>query len=452
MTIDSDSSSSASVSLRGLAIGAAKLELIAYVFGQALRFCSGLVLSRLLFPEAFGLSVIVGLVSQGLAMVSNVGASQSVVQSPRGDESVFLDTAFTLLSARGCMLWIVATLMAYPLAFMLHEPELSTLIPVGSLGVMIGGFSSTSIVTLRRHLRVRPLIVIEVTSQLLTFITNVLLAMAFRSVWGLIVGGLVGTVYSTAASHFLKVGYRNKFRWDRESWLEIYRYGRWIQASSFLSFVSSQADKFLIAHYMTMGVLGVYNYAVMLADALSAAVVRVTHGVLFPVFSQIHREDPDGLVDTYYRVRQRVDILSIFPLGVLASSSQEIIDLLFDSRYTSAGWMLQALCVRAAMTCILVPPETYLFSIGRTSYSFYRDLARTCWICLGIPFAWHLYGIQGLVWVVAFSEVPVLCIIWPALHKFNGFRPIREIIGPAAFGIGLGFGALTFRIFNYTTR
>ena len=49
--------------LRAIAIGAAKLELIAYVFGQALRFCSGLVLSRLLFPEAFGLSVIVELES-----------------------------------------------------------------------------------------------------------------------------------------------------------------------------------------------------------------------------------------------------------------------------------------------------------------------------------------------------------------------------------------------------
>jgi len=62
-------------------MGAVKLELFAYVFGQALRFCSGLVLSRLLFPEAFGLTVIVGLVTQGLVMVSNVGASQSIVQA-----------------------------------------------------------------------------------------------------------------------------------------------------------------------------------------------------------------------------------------------------------------------------------------------------------------------------------------------------------------------------------
>lgn len=446
MTINSSPRSPASVSLRELAIGAAKLEMIAYVIGQALRFFSGLVLSRLLFPEAFGLSVIVGLVSQGLVMVSNVGASQSIVQSPRGDEAIFLNTAFTLLSIRGCILWIAASVMAYPLALLLHEPELSKLIPVGSLGVMIGGFSSTSLITLRRHLRVRPLIVIEITAQLLTFVANVVLALTFRSVWGLIAGGLIGTVYSTAASHLLREGYRNKFRWDRGSWLEIYRYGRWIQASSFLSFVSGQADKFLIAHYMSMTVLGVYNYAVMLADGLSAAVVRVTHGVLFPVFSQIHREDPTRLLGAYYRVRLRMDLLTMLPLGILAVLSQNIVDFLFDHRYAAAGWMLQALCIRAAMACMLAPVETYLFSVGSSKYGFYRDLARSAWVLIGIPFGWAWWGLHGVVWIVALSELPVAAVLWVGFFRLGCMRPLSELIGPSAFfaGVLIGMAGLRF--------
>ena len=151
--------------MRTRAIGAAKLELMTYVFGQGLRFCSSLVLSRLLFPEASGLSVIVGSVGQGLAMISKVGASQIIVQSQRGDEEVFMNTEFTKLSIRRIMLWIFASGMAYPLSILLHQPGLASLIPVGCLGVMIGGLSSTSTITLRRHLHVRPLIVIEITGQ-----------------------------------------------------------------------------------------------------------------------------------------------------------------------------------------------------------------------------------------------------------------------------------------------
>jgi O-antigen/teichoic acid export membrane protein len=433
-------------------MGAVKLELFAYVFGQALRFCSGLVLSRLLFPEAFGLTVIVGLVTQGLVMVSNVGASQSIVQSPRGDEPIFLNTAFTLLSIRACILWLAASALAYPLALLLDEPQLALLIPVGSLGVMIGGFSSTSTHTLRRHLRIRPLIVIEITGQLLTFATNVVLALIFKSVWGLIASGLLAALYSTVVSHFLKVGYRNRFRWDRESWLEIYRYGRWIQASSCLSFASGQADKFLIAHYMGMAILGVYNYAVMLADALSAAVVRVTHGVLFPVFSQIHREDPARLRDTFYKVRLRIDLLTMLPLGVLAVISQNVVDFLFDRRYEAAGWMLQALCIRAAMTCMLAPVETYLFSVGSTKYGFYRDLARSLWVLIGIPLGWEWWGLSGLVWVVALSEIPVAAVLWVGFFRLGCMRPLREAIGPSAFLAGTLAGMVGLRFMQWIVK
>jgi O-antigen/teichoic acid export membrane protein len=420
--------------LRAIAISAAKLELTGHVFGQVIRFFSGLILSRLLFPEAFGLSVIVGLISQGLSMISNVGASQSIIQSPRGNDPVFLNTAFTLLAIRGCLIWASASIVAYPVAILLHQPELASLIPVGSLGVLISGFSSTSIITLRRQLHLRPLIVVEIVGQLLTFVASVTLAWTFRSVWGLIAAGLIGSLYSTVVSHFLKVGYQNRFRWDHEAWREIYLYGRWVQASSAVSFASSQADKLLIAHYLSMSVLGIYNYAVMLADSISSAIIRITHGVLFPVFSQIHREDPGRLPATYYRIRLRMDLVTMPLLGLVAVLSQYIVDILFDSRYQAAGWMLQALCIRAAMHCMLTPLETYLFSIGLVSYGFYRDLARAAWILLGIPILWALDGgLSGLVWTVALSEIPVAAVLWIGFYKLGIIRFLREAIGPTVF-------------------
>jgi O-antigen/teichoic acid export membrane protein len=424
-----------------LALGAAKLELLAYTAGQALRFGSSLVLSRLLFPEAFGLSVIVGVVGQGLVMLSNVGASQSIVHNKRGDDIGFLNTAWTVLAVRGCLLWLMACGLAWPLSWLLRKPELVYLIPVGSLAVLIGGFSSTSLHTLRRHLRLRPLIAIELASQLLSFVVNVAFALWLRSVWALIIGTLVGAIFSTVASHFIRVGYRNRFQWERDAWREIYDYGRWIQRSSALSFVSGQADRFLIAHYANMSVLGVYNFAAMLADAISSAVLRITHGVLFPVFSQINRDDPVELMDTYYRVRLRMDVLALLPLGIVAASAPWIVDLLFDARYAEAGWMLQALCLRAAMFSMLTPVETFLFAIGQTHYGFYRDLARSCWILPGIPLGWALAGQTGVVWVVALSEIPVLLVLWFGFAKHGGLRLNRELVGPMAFLVGAG-GAL----------
>ena len=423
-------------------LDAARIEMLAYVAGQAMRFGSSLVLSRLLFPEAFGLTVIVGLVCQGLSMVTNVGVTQSVVQSRRGDEPLFLNTAFSMMAVRGLLLWLAACVLAWPLALLMHQPELTLLIPAGALTVVLGGLSSTSLATLRRHLKVRPLVVLELAGQALTLLLNVVLAWAFRSVWALIAGMVFSAAFSAVASHFMKVGYRNRFQWDRECWREIYGYGRWIQASSALNFGSSQADRFMMGHYATVAVLGVYNMAVMLSEALSAAVVRITHSVLFPVFSQIQRDDPARLAGAYYQVRAKVDLLTLLPLGAIAALSQVIVNVLFDTRYAEAGWMLQVLCLRTATVCMVSPAETYLFAVGRTKYGFYRDLARTLWLLPAIPLGWAMGGMHGLVWAIALAEIPVALVLWHGQYREGSLRLAREAFGLLAFGAGAAVGSV----------
>ncbi len=53
-------------SLRRLAIRGSAFEMLGYGAGQVLRLGSNLVLSRLLFPEAFGLSALVAIFMLGL--------------------------------------------------------------------------------------------------------------------------------------------------------------------------------------------------------------------------------------------------------------------------------------------------------------------------------------------------------------------------------------------------
>src|SRR4051812_27825340 len=66
--------------LRKLVIRGSAFEMIGYGAGQAIRFGSNLVLSRLLFPEAFGLSALVNIMNQGLIMLSDVGLPTVIVQ------------------------------------------------------------------------------------------------------------------------------------------------------------------------------------------------------------------------------------------------------------------------------------------------------------------------------------------------------------------------------------
>ncbi|MEM9581457.1 MAG: oligosaccharide flippase family protein, partial [Pseudomonadota bacterium] len=110
---------------------------------QMIRLASNLILTRILFPEAFGMMALVMVFLQGLAMFSDVGVGPAIMQSKRGDDPSFLNTAWTIQVVRGFVLWIVAALLAWPIAVIYGEPQLLHLLPVAALTLVIAGFTPT---------------------------------------------------------------------------------------------------------------------------------------------------------------------------------------------------------------------------------------------------------------------------------------------------------------------
>ncbi len=80
-------------SLVARAFRGAGLTVFGFGWGQMMRLASNLILTRILFPEAFGLMALISVFLMGLNMFSDVGVAPAILQSKRGDERSFLDTA-----------------------------------------------------------------------------------------------------------------------------------------------------------------------------------------------------------------------------------------------------------------------------------------------------------------------------------------------------------------------
>src|SRR5262249_20835240 len=105
------SAAQAESSLRRLVLRGSAIALMGYGLNQGLRLLTNLVLSRLLFPEAYGLTAIVTVFMVALGMLSDVGLKDSVITSTRGDDPQFLNTAWTIQIMRGFGLWVLASLI-----------------------------------------------------------------------------------------------------------------------------------------------------------------------------------------------------------------------------------------------------------------------------------------------------------------------------------------------------
>ncbi len=416
-------------------------EVLGYGATQALRLGSNLILTRLLFPEAFGLMAIVGIVLYGLMMLSDVGILQSVVQNKRGDDEDFLNTAWTLQALRGGVLCVTTWVIAYPASLAYSEPQLFGLLLAAGLQLLIGGFESTSLFTLRRQVASVRLAVIEIGVQVATVIGVVATAMVWPSVWALLIGGTMGGLVRLVWSHSIDIGYRNRFQWDKSARQEITHFGRWIFGSSIATVLSTQSDRILLGRLLGMSTLGVYSIAIFLSDAIGAAVSRIVAGVFYPIFSRVSHDEPDSLKEEYYHSRLRLDAAALPALGVLSMLGDFLVYFMWDERYADAGWMLRVLCLRVAVSCVMLPCEVCLVATGESRFGFWRSVVKMIAILIGVPAGFYLAGAVGLVWAVALSEFPAALILWPASARRGLLSVSREGLAVALFLVGMLLGS-----------
>ena len=221
---------------------------------QILRLLGNVILTRILFAEAFGVMQLVTVFLVGLHLFSDIGIGPTVVQSEHGDDPVFLDTAWSVQIVRGLALFVVGCALSYPFAVYYGDPRMLPILLAANGVSIFSGFQSTKVFTASRALAQRQLSLLELGSQAVSLAATVSCAYVFRSVWTLVVGSLVYDLLRTLGSHVLLPGHANRFRIDRGHARAMLRFGRWIFLSTVLTFFVSQADRLVFGKLVPLAI------------------------------------------------------------------------------------------------------------------------------------------------------------------------------------------------------
>lgn len=431
-------------SLRAMVIRGSVWTLGAHAGVVVIRMARSLVMTRLLFPEIYGLMTLVWAVLTGLQMFADTGIQTTIIRDPRGDEPDFLNTAYTASVFRGLLLWIACCAIAYPFANFYHQAALRQLLPATGLTALILGFTATAAFTVRRHMDFRRPAIIEIATELVTFAVLVVWAYLSPTVWALVGGAVLGQLFAVVASHVYLPGIRNRFRWDRSALDTFVGFGKWIYLSSMVFFLSTQGDRFMLGRYVDLKHLGLYGTATVLSGAVATVVYKINSDVLFPAYSRVVHEGVARLRQVMLRSRAAMDFALLVPITLLAVLGHRIVELLYDPRYHEAGWMLQILCVRLLIIATISNSESCLVALGHSKYSFLQNICRAVAILVGIPLGWSLRGLPGVIWAVALAELPPLAVMWFGLVRYRLFSFAAELrsllfIGAAAI---TGYGIL----------
>jgi len=411
---------------------------VGYGAAQVIRFGSNLILTRLLYPQAFGLMLLLSVFLQGLQMFSDLGIGTSVIQNRRTD-AAFLNTAWTIQIARGLALWLVTVVAARPFALLYGDPLLGWMLPVAGFAALVDGLVATSMHTANRDLRMARLQVFEIVVQTVAALVMIACAWATRSVWALLAGMIGGSVTRTILSHLFLPGIRNRLMWEKEAARSLLHFGRWVFVSSVVTFLAQQGDRLVFGKMLPLERLGVYNIALSLCEAPSALISAIAFRVFFPLFAEMRRAGSD-IDAAYRRVGSALALLGGAGALGLVVAGPYAVSLLYDQRYAEASWIIRLLALGIWGNSLVHFTASVVLASGRIKWLAAGNAARLIWLAAAVPLAFRLWGFEAAIAAAVLADVPRYVLLGLGCRR-EGLHPFRiDARRTAAFAAAASVG------------
>ena len=449
--VDSDSSSTQTQRpLKHRIINAGIWSLGGYAFSMAMRFGSNLIMTRLLVPEMFGIMAITNTIMIGLTMFSDIGIRQNVVQSVRGSDSSFLNTAWVIQIYRGVGLWLAGLAIALaiwlaqlsnlaPAGSTYADRDLPIIVAVVSIVSLIAGFDSTKLYEASRNLSLKAVSKVEVASQLAGLLLMLLWAINQRSIWALVVGNVSGIFFRMVLSHWWLDGTPNRWKPEPRAIREIVHFGRWLFISSILAFLVSNSDRIILGGLVDPSTFGIYAIALLIYGAVEQVLAKIIGEVSFPALSEVVRLRRADLRKNYYRIFAVVASFAYFSCGMLLSLAKPLIALLYDSRYQQAGGMLQILSVGLLTIPFRLATDCFL-ALGMPQLLSYTIAIRLASLLTLMPMGFYFFGFYGALWGIVLSNFLFLPLVlsYAAHHEVLDLRKELALLPIILVGFAAG--------------
>ena len=403
-------------SIKKLAYRGAFWTIGGFGFSYGLRFFNNVILARLLGPEPFGLMLVVNTLLIGLELFSDVGIGQSIISNSKGEEPVFLNTAWTIQIIRGFALWIICLIITVPAAHFYKDERLLWLLPFVGFSSVLSGLASTNLSVLNRQLALDKLMLFDLGAQVFSIGVMLVLAWYKASIWSLAIGGVSSHVFRLIVSHRLNNKFHNRICWDKEAVKQILSFGKWMFVATALMFLAEQADRLILAKLIGFTMLGVFNVAYTFAAIPREIIKKLGNRVIFPTISK-YKDLPRSTLRSKILYQRRKILLgfALF-LASLVSIGDLVIKTLYNYKYVQAMWMMPILCTGIWFSVLFYTNSPALLAIGKPLYSAQSNFARFLMISLGLPLAFNftsslgLTGTLGAIIVIALSDLPLYLV------------------------------------------
>lgn len=392
-----------------------------------IRLAGNLIMARLVAPEAFGLMATVTALHIGLSLISEVGFTQSVMRSERGEQPRFLRVVWTVQILRGAALTLVMLLLALAVLFLgpvyagantvYADPRLPGLMCIAAIAILARGLESTTVLLARRRMRLARVKLSELISQAAGVGAMIGIGLLYPSVWALVAGLAVRAVTRAVLSHMIFPGPRMALRWDPTEMYELWSFGKWMIIASIGGYFAAYSDRLIFGALIDKELFGLYAIAMVWVE-LGVQVLQMIGGSVFiPAFSAVMRENPKRIGPAFRKALWAFGCLTFAIFSALYFLGGWVIELLYPAAYLDARLLLPYLAFRLVML-MFIPLREYIVSTGDSRYAALGQSVAGISAVASICIAYELFGFEAAILAFALSAVPAVALqmLYPPLR------------------------------------
>lgn len=361
---------------------------------QGMRFAFGIILARLLSPDAYG---VIGMLSIFMCIVStfiDCGFSQALISKQNRTQTDF-STEFWFNIGVGIAGYFVLFLSSPWIADFYNMPILSPILKVIGLGIVINSLCVVQSAQFAIQLDFKTPAKISVITQLVSGIVGIALAYCGWGVWALVFQQ-VGSSLFNAILLWRLAGWRPTMEFSTDSFRYLWGYGSKVLGASLIQQVYDNLYPLVIGKFFNAGQLGLYSRANGFATLPSTNLSGILGGVTFPVLSKLNN-DMGKLISVYVRMIRCTSFL-VFPLMIgMAAVAEPLVKLLLNQQWNGCIVMLQILCCALIWQPLSFLQINLLKVIGRTDIILRLEMLKRS-VGLITIFASIPFGVVGMCW------------------------------------------------------
>ena len=358
------------------------------------QFVVGIILTRLLTPEDFGL---VGMITIFIVIgqsLTNSGFGQALIQKKNADDIDF-STVYYFNIFASIIIYLIVFFGAPLIADFYNQPQLIPLTKIISLAFVIDAFGRINQVYLEKHLDFKSPSIIGVVSVAVSGSISITLAYLGFGVWALVANTLIRS-FMTTILLWVVSNWRPLFVFSSRSLKSLFVFGSKILVAGLMQSIFQNIYYLIIGRFFSAQSLGYFTRAVQFRDMPVNTLTVIIQKVTFPVFSTIQDND-EKLVPGYTKAIRMLSAV-VFPfLVIIFITSKPLIEIVLGEVWLPVVPYLKVMVLYGWIQVIYTINNQIITVKGRSDYYLQIQIIDKVLIVSSILLTYK-YGIMAMIY------------------------------------------------------